>query len=151
MLCTVSTVEERQACPVTESGFCIGVMLAWTADPRTVKVVVLTLYEMECVEPFNPTVRWLFLAISDIFLFISDDSSSIFVAYLIHWVLRRDIRSRRSSINSASAKELSTVRYLLPGLPEFVASVLLLLVGLWVRPEVWSYNQFAGDCKFKYE
>jgi len=28
MLCTVSTVEERQACPVTEFGFCIGVVLA---------------------------------------------------------------------------------------------------------------------------
>ena len=113
--------------------------------------VVLTLYEMECVEPLNPTVRWLLSAISKMFFFISDDSSLILVAYLVHWVLRRDIRSRRSSINCASAKELSTVRYLLPGLPEFVASVLLLLVGLWVRPEVWSYNQFAGDCKFKYE
>ena len=87
---------------------------------------------------------WLSLAICpDIFLFISDDSSLILVEYLVHWVLRRDIRSR-SSVNSASAKELSTVRYLLPGLPEFVASVLLLVVGLWVRPEVWSYNQFAG-------
>ena len=28
MLCTVSTVEERQACPVTEFGFCISVVLA---------------------------------------------------------------------------------------------------------------------------
>ena len=28
MLCAVSTAEERQACPVTESGFCIGVVLA---------------------------------------------------------------------------------------------------------------------------
>ena len=27
-LCTVSTVEERQACPVTEFGFCIGAVLA---------------------------------------------------------------------------------------------------------------------------
>ena len=28
MLCAVSAAEERQACPVTESGFCIGVVLA---------------------------------------------------------------------------------------------------------------------------
>ena len=156
MLCAVSAAEERQACQVTESGFCIDVALAWAADTRTVQVVVLTLYEMECVKPLNPTQYyqgiWLSLAICpDIFLFISHDSSLILVEYLVHWVLRRDIRSRRSSINSASAKELSTVRYLLPGLPEFVASVLLLVVGLWARPEVWSYNQFAGDCKFKYE
>ena len=133
MLCAVGTAEERHACTVTESGFCIGVVLAWAADTRTVRqVVVLTLYEMECVkplnpiqyymvifshmsryiplyfwwfifnfrciprtsccvrivlyfvvltlyemesvEPLNPTVRWLFLAIQDIFLFISNNS-----------------------------------------------------------------------------
>ena len=55
-LCTVSTVEERQACPVTEFCYCIGVVLAWAAGARTVQVVVLTLYEMECVELFNPTM-----------------------------------------------------------------------------------------------
>ena len=78
-------------------------------------------------------------------------------------MLLRDIRSRRSSINrlSADTTEMSIVRYLtawtaeqstkVPAFPEFVASVLLLVVGLWVWPEVWSYNQFAGDCTFKYE
>ena len=164
----------RQACHVTESGSSIGVVLASAADARAVQVVVLTLYEMECVKPLNPTyntmvifshsrdfplcfwwfifnfgciprtsccvrivlyfvvltlyeiecvkpldptVRWLFLAISDIFLFVSDDSSLSLVAYLVHSVLRRDIRSRkRSSINCTDTTELSTVRYLLPGL-----------------------------------
>ena len=28
MLCAVSTVEERQACPIAEFGFCIGALLA---------------------------------------------------------------------------------------------------------------------------
>ena len=142
MLCAVNTAEERQACPFNESGFCIGVVLAWKADPRTVQVVVLTLYEMECLKPLNPTVStmvifshsrdfpfyfWWFifnfgciprtsccvrivlyfavltlyemecvkllnptvvlrllLAIPEIFLFISDDSSLILVAYLVH-------------------------------------------------------------------
>ena len=56
MLCAVSTVEERQACPVTEFVFCIGAVLAYAADARTVQVVVLTLYEMECVEPLNLTM-----------------------------------------------------------------------------------------------
>ena len=74
----------RQACHVTESGSSISVVLASAADARAVQVVVLTLYEMECVKPLNPTVRWLFLAISDIFLFISDDSSLNLVAYLVH-------------------------------------------------------------------
>ena len=37
-------------------------------------------------------------------------------------MLRRDIRSRRNSINSAGATELSTVRYLLPGLQNRVQS-----------------------------
>ena len=84
MLCAVSTVEERQACPVAEFGFCIGVVLAWAADARTVQVVVPTLYEMERVKPLNPTVLWLFLVIPEIFIFISDDSSLILVAYLVH-------------------------------------------------------------------
>ena len=79
--------------------------------------VVLTLYEMECVKPVNPTVTMVIFSHSRDFLFISNDSSLILVAYLVHWVLRRDIRSRRrSSINSAGTTELSTVRYLLPGL-----------------------------------
>ena len=56
ILYTVSTVEERQACPVTDFGFCICVVLAWAADARTVQVVVLALYEMECVKPLNPTM-----------------------------------------------------------------------------------------------
>ena len=56
MLCTGSTVEERQACPVTEFGFCIGVVLACAEDARTVQVVVLALYEMVCVKPLNPTM-----------------------------------------------------------------------------------------------
>ena len=86
MLYAVSTAEERQACPVTGFGFCIGVVLAWVADARTVQVVVLTLYEMERVKPLNPTVLWLFLAIPEIFLFISDDSSLILVAYLVQRV-----------------------------------------------------------------
>ena len=34
MLCTVSTVEERQACPVTEFGFCIGCLLYTSPSPR---------------------------------------------------------------------------------------------------------------------
>ena len=60
MLCALSTVEERQACPFADFGFCIGEVLAWAADARTVlvQVVVLTLYkyEMECVKPLNPTM-----------------------------------------------------------------------------------------------
>ena len=61
MLCAVSTAEERQACPVTEFGFCVGVVLAWAAGARTVHVVDLTLYEMECVKPVNPTVSTMFI------------------------------------------------------------------------------------------
>ena len=80
----MGTAEERQACPVTEFVFCIGVVLACTADATTVQVVVLTLYEMKRVKPLNPTVLSLFLAIPEIFLFISDDSSLILVAYLVH-------------------------------------------------------------------
>ena len=50
--------------------------------------VVFTLYEMECVKPLNPktVVLWLFLAIAEISLFFSDDSSLILVAYLVHRV-----------------------------------------------------------------
>ena len=58
MLCAVSTAEERQACPVTEFGFCIGVVSASAADARTIQVLVLTLYEMEYAKPLNPTVLY---------------------------------------------------------------------------------------------
>ena len=158
-----SKCRRRQACPVTQSGFCIGVVLAWAADARTEQVVVLTLYEMACVKPLNPTVLWLLLAIPEIFFFISDDSSFILVAYLVHWVLRRDIRSRRkSSINSADTTELSTVRYTycldcrteykntrFSGVRRLGTAVDSGVMGM-TRGE-WSYNQFAGDCRFKYE
>ena len=98
--------------------FCFGCISRTSCCVRIVLYfVAITLYDMECVKPLNPTVLWLILAMPDIFLFISDDSFLILVANLVHWVLRRDIRSRRrNSINSADTTELSTVRYLLPGL-----------------------------------
>ena len=46
------------------------------------QVVALTLYEMECVKPLNPTM--VIFAIPGIFLCISDNSSLILVAYLVH-------------------------------------------------------------------
>ena len=78
-------------------------------------------------------------------------------------MVRRDICSRRkSSINSAGTTELSTVRYLLSGLQNRVqkntpfSGVRRLgtavdggVMGM-TRGEC-SYNQFAGDCTFKYE
>ena len=59
--------DKRQACPVAEFGFCIGVVLAYA---RTVQVVVITLHEMECVKPLNPTYFSPFQRFSSIFLII---------------------------------------------------------------------------------
>ena len=78
-------------------------------------------------------------------------------------MLRRDIcRPRKSSIGSAGTTELSTLRYLLSGLQYTVlkntpfSGVRRLgtavdggVMGM-TRGEC-SYNQFAGDCTFKYE
>ena len=78
-------------------------------------------------------------------------------------MLRRGVCSRRkSSINSAGTTESSTVRYLQSGLqnrvqknpPFFEIRRLGTAVDSGVmdmtRGEC-SYNQFAGDCTFKYE
>ena len=78
-------------------------------------------------------------------------------------MLRPDVCSRRiSGINSAGTTELSTVRYLLSGLQNRVqkntpfSGVRRLgtavdggVMGM-TRGEC-SYNQFVGDCTFKYE
>ena len=78
-------------------------------------------------------------------------------------MLRRDICSRRkSSINGAGTTELSTVRYLLFGLqnraqkntPFSGVRSLGTAVDNGVKGMTrgeCSYNQFAGDCTFKYE
>ena len=78
-------------------------------------------------------------------------------------MLRRGVCSRRkSSINSAGTTESSTVRYLQSGLQNRVqkntpfsgvrrlgTAVDSGVMGM-TRGEC-SYNQFAGDCTFKYE
>ena len=62
--------DKREVCPVAEFGFGIGVVLACAADARTVQVVVITLYEMECVEPLNPTYFSPFQRFFSLFLII---------------------------------------------------------------------------------
>ena len=105
---------------------------------------------------------YLFFAIPEIFLYISDNSSLVLVAYLVHeccveiFVHREKIvlivRVRQSWVLYDTdcldcRTEYTNTRFI--GVGHLGAPVDNGVMGI-TRCE-WSYNQFAGDCTFKYE
>ena len=169
MLRAVSTAEERKACPVTEFGFCIGVVIFnFDGIPRT-RYIVLRTYRIilrssyvvrdgMCwtLQPYStmvvfshvryfPLYFWWFIFSFSWRIWYIKCCFETFVHGEVVLIVRVQVKYYSCSIRTTWTAERSTK---IPAFPEFVVSVLLLIVGLWIWPEVWSYNQFAGDCTF---